>query len=55
MLTSNQRDVLAGVLTAIYMLDIKDNYVKYYDYIAMYEYYREKLNEHCEEKNETDH
>ena len=48
MLTTHQRDVLAGVLTAVYLYD--GDGVTYQQWIETYLYYREKINEYIEEK-----
>ena len=49
MLTSNQRDILAGVMTAIRHLDGGDR-MTIKQWIEVYEFYREKINESIEEK-----
>ena len=47
-MTSNQRDILAGVMTAVYLYD--GDGVSYDEWIEVYEFYRKKINESIEEK-----
>ena len=46
MLTSSQRDILAGVLTAVYLYD--GDGVTYKQWVETYLYYRQKINEYLE-------
>ena len=47
MLTTNQRDVLAGVMTAVYLYD--GDGVSYQEWIETYVIYRKAINEYDEE------
>ena len=49
-MTSNQRDILAGVLTAVYLWD--GDGVSYEQWIDTYMYYRNKINEWLDKENE---
>lgn len=51
MLTANQRDILAGVLTQVYMGDGEG--VTYEQWIDTYEIYRESIKKYDEERYET--
>lgn len=52
-MTTNQRDILAGVLTAVCLYDGAG--VTYKEWVETYEYYREKISEYVErEKDDKD-
>ncbi len=51
MLTSSQRDILAGVMTAVYLYD--GDGVRYKEWIETYELYRQKINEQIEESEDV--
>ena len=46
MLTSSQRDILAVVMTAVYLYD--GDVVSYKEWIETYLYYRQKISEYLE-------
>ena len=51
MLSTNQRDILAGIMTAVYLYD--GSGLTYEDWIETYEYYRERINLYLEANYEN--